>query len=294
MGDGTTTDRHTPVDVTGLGSGVAVIAARGEHACAVTTTGAVKCWGQNDYGQLGDGTHTNRTTPVTVLGLGGGAASVDAGEAHTCVRTRTNGAKCWGSGGSGQLGDGARLNRTAPVDVWGLTSDVASVKTGDAHTCAVVVAGGPRVKCWGSNSSGQLGDGTTTRRSTATDVVGLGTAAIGVSPGRFHTCAFTTAGRVACWGGNDDGQLGDGTTRSRSVPAPVPAIGAKLSLPAGDVTCDGNINSIDAALELQVAAGLLVVLPCEGAADLDGSGSVNAIDALLILQIEAGLLPIPL
>lgn len=294
LGDGTTTDRWNPVNMTGLGSGVVGIAAGGKHACAVLADGSVKCWGENSNGQLGDGTTTNRSTPVYVLALPGGAAAVAAGESHTCVRTRANGAKCWGWNYHGQLGDGTTAQRTTPVDVTGLTSDVAGLTAGDFHTCAVVATGGPHVQCWGANYDGELGDGSTTNRSTPSDVVGLGMAAIGVGGGRGHTCAFTTAGRVVCWGRNDEGQLGDGTTRSRSVPAPVPAISAKPSHPLGDVSCDGHINSIDAVLELQLVAGLLIVLPCDGAADMDMSGFVNSIDALLILQTEAGLLPVPL
>ncbi len=294
LGDGTTIDRRNPVNVIGLGSGVVGIAAGGEHACAVLASGSVRCWGENSYGQLGDGTTTNRSTPVSVPALPEGAAAVVAGESHTCVRTRANGAKRWGWNSHGELGDGTVARRTTPVDVAGLASNVAGLTAGDDHTCAVVVAGGPRVQCWGANYEGELGDGSTTNRSTPSDVVGLGMAAIGVGAGRDHTCAFTTSGRVVCWGRNDEGQLGDGTTHTRSVPAPVPGIGAKSWHPLGDVSCNGDINSIDAVLELQLVAGLLVVLPCDGAADMDRNGFVNSIDALLILQTEAGLLPIPL
>ena len=219
LGDGTSTQRLTPVDVTGLTSGVTSVSGGGSHTCAVTTAGGLKCWGWNRYGQLGDGTATDRFTPVDVSGLTSGVASVSTGSSHTCAVTTSGGLKCWGWNQYGQLGDGTTTDRSTPVDVSGLTSGVASVSTGSFHTCAVTTPGG--LKCWGRNTDGQLGDGTTTQRSTPVEVTGLTSGVSSVSAGWDHTCAMTTSGRLKCWGFNRDGQLGDGTTTQRSTPVGV-------------------------------------------------------------------------
>jgi alpha-tubulin suppressor-like RCC1 family protein/N-acetylmuramoyl-L-alanine amidase len=209
LGDGTNSDRWTPADVAGLTSGVAAVAAGWEHACALTTTGGLKCWGDNQHGQLGDGTTSSRSTPVDVSGLTSGVAAVAAGGEHTCALTTAGGLKCWGYNNGG----------STPVDVSGLTSGVAAVAAGGEHTCALTTAGG--LKCWGYNSYGQLGDGTTTGRSTPADVTGLTSGVTAVAAGGRHTCALTTAGGLKCWGFNGERQLGDGTTTDRWTPVNV-------------------------------------------------------------------------
>ncbi len=119
--DAALTSQPTPVDVQGLTSGVASVAAGGNHTCAVTTTGGLKCWGSDGLGQLGNDTAlTNQPTPVDVLGLTSGVASVAAGTLHTCAVTTSGGLKCWGYDDYGQLGNDAALtNQPTPVDVLG-------------------------------------------------------------------------------------------------------------------------------------------------------------------------------
>ncbi|MBS0556173.1 MAG: RCC1 repeat-containing protein [Proteobacteria bacterium] len=227
LGDGSVTDRVTPVAVSGLSSGVAAIAAGGHHTCVLTTAGAVKCWGGNDFGQLGDGSATDRTTPVVVSGLGSGVAAITAGSNHTCALTTAGAVKCWGFNLLGEIGDGSTTNRSTPVAVSGLSSGVAAIAAGREHTCALTTAGA--VKCWGDNYAFQLGDGSTTNRTTPVAVSGLNSDVAAITAGAGHTCALTTAGALKCWGSNVSGQLGDGSTTSRSTPVAVSGLSSGVA-----------------------------------------------------------------
>jgi hypothetical protein len=168
---------------------------------------------------LGDGTGASHASPVNVSGLSD-AVSVSAGDSHTCAVTKAGGIKCWGLNSSGQLGDGTTQDRLAPVNVAGLTSGVVAVSAGDNHTCALLAGGG--VQCWGNNVAGQLGDGTTTNRPAPVDASGLSTDVISVTAGGLHTCALKTDTSRWCWGDNDFGQLGDGTTTDHLTPTALP------------------------------------------------------------------------
>jgi alpha-tubulin suppressor-like RCC1 family protein len=232
LGDGTTTGRRSPIDVVGLSGPVGAITAGDKHTCALTLAGGVKCWGANDYGQLGDGTTINHSSPVDVAGLASGVSAIAAGAWHTCALTSAGGVVCWGRDGWGQLGDGTTTGSRTPVNVAGLARGATAVAAGEYHTCALVSAGG--VKCWGGNGVGQLGDGTTASRDAPADVSGLTSGIGAITAGYQHTCALVSAGGVQCWGGNEVGQLGDGTTASRSTPADVAGLASGVrALAAG-------------------------------------------------------------
>jgi alpha-tubulin suppressor-like RCC1 family protein len=221
LGDSSTTNRITPVDVTGLASGVVEVAsgAQGGHTCALLSTGAVKCWGNNFYGQLGDGSTTNRDAPANVVGLSSGVAAITAGEGHTCALLSTGAVKCWGYNSSGQLGDSSTINRITPVDVTGLASGVSAIAAGMNHTCAILNTGA--VKCWGANVNGQLGDNSTSNRTSPVDTTGLVSGASSITTGMRHTCALLSTGAVKCWGDNAYSQIGDATFLQRNTPVDV-------------------------------------------------------------------------
>ncbi len=229
-GNGTTTSPITvPTDVTGLTSGVAAISAGYNHTCALLTTGGMKCWGNNFYGHLGDGTTTQRTTPVDVSGMTSGVARISAGENFTCAITSAGAARCWGLNASGQLGNGTVVNSSVPVSVTGLTSGVAQISAGGSHACAVTTAGAAR--CWGLNSSGQLGDTTVVNRSTSVAVWGLGSGVAAVSTqSGAHSCALMTTGGVKCWGNNGSGQIGNNSaTATFSSPQDVSGLASGVA-----------------------------------------------------------------
>ena len=194
------------------------IAAGAEHTCALTNSGGVKCWGRNNYGQLGDGTTTDRLTPADVSGLAEDVQSIEAGAEHTCALTASGGVMCWGRNDYGQLGDGTTTDRLTPVEVNGLAEDVQSIEAGAEYTCALTANGD--TMCWGRNDYGQLGDGTTTDRLTPVEVSDLAVAVQAIAAGPEHSCALTS-GDIRCWGGNGRGQLGDGTTTDRLTPVEV-------------------------------------------------------------------------
>jgi alpha-tubulin suppressor-like RCC1 family protein len=250
LGDGTTDDSPTPVDVDGLTSGVVAIAAGYSHSCAVTESGGVRCWGSNGDGQLGNATTTDSPTPVDVDGLASGVVAVAAGYYHTCALTAAGGMKCWGYGSFGQLGNSGTANQSSPVDVTGLTSGVVAIAAGGAVTCALTSSGG--MKCWGYNSLGQTGDQTTTDRSSPVDVIGLTSGVAAIAASDRLVCAVTTAGDAKCWGLNSEGQLGNGTMANSDVPVNVTGLAGITSAiaahdrhacaltTAGGVKCWGN------------------------------------------------------
>jgi alpha-tubulin suppressor-like RCC1 family protein len=195
------------------------------HSCGITATGTY-CWGPNDYGELGDGTTSQRVTPVPVVD-GQTFATIVTGVVHTCGFTPIGAAHCWGFNGAGEVGDGTTTQRVAPVPV---ASDLrfAQLSAGFGTTCGVTAAAA--AYCWGYNVNGQLGDGATTSRLTPVAVaggVGFSSISVGGMGGALaflegqHTCALTAGGTAYCWGYNGYGRLGDGTATSQLTPVPV-------------------------------------------------------------------------
>jgi alpha-tubulin suppressor-like RCC1 family protein len=172
LGNGTNTNSNVPVDVTGLTSGVVAIAAGGYHTCAITTGGAVKCWGYNRYGSLGNGSVTDSNVPVSAAGMSSLTASITAGNLHNCA-VRTNGVMiCWGDNRYGQLGIGTYNKHSKGARVLGYQSGgAASVAAGRNHTCATTTSGS--AKCWGNGGNGQLGHGSLNVQPSPVDVLGF-------------------------------------------------------------------------------------------------------------------------
>lgn len=248
-GDGTDTDSNVPVQMPGLGIGVAAISAGDDHVCVLTTAGGVKCSGRNEFGQLGDGTTEDRWMPVNVAGLASGVLDVVAGGDQTCALMDDGGVKCWGSNFRGQLGDGnggaIEDFSPLPVDVVGLAGPAVMIATDglslSGHVCALTEGG--QIQCWGENFRGELGNGLGGNvgdfSRTPVDVVGL----------------KPPSGDVDCGGG--------ATSIDAALVLQLSA-GFIEELPCywnADVSEDGEIDSLDALLMLQFVAGLIESLP---------------------------------
>lgn len=173
LGDGTGVDSPVPVQVAGLTSGVKAISASGDFACALTGTSAAKCWAENDHGQLGDGTTTERHVPVAVRNPGTHLVAITAGANNACTLSSSGVVRCWGRNDHGQLGNGSLVESHVPVTVRNLGIGVVAINAGASghFVCSLTSSG--VVKCWGRNQYGQLGDGTTTDRRLPTRILRL-------------------------------------------------------------------------------------------------------------------------
>ena len=247
LGNGSTSNNAigTPQTVVGVGGhgtlgNVAHITVGANHACALISGGTVDCWGLDDHGQLGNGgaiPGTNSASPVQVEGPGGtgylaGVTQISGGRMHVCVLRSDSTVYCWGRNETGELGDGTTINRSFPVQAGDITT-ATQVSAGEYHSCARLQDG--TAQCWGAAAFGQIGDGTTANTSTPVTVIGpggfgvlSGVAAISAGGGDVsettdweHSCALTTDQTVACWGQNNYGQLGDGTTTMSISPVGV-------------------------------------------------------------------------
>lgn len=258
------------------------VSAGGLSSCAVMSDGTVRCWGFPIDGSspptTATGTPIGSSTPTEVPGLTG-IVQVSVGNNAACAVSGAGSVRCWGNNIAGQLGNGTTTSSATPVLVGGLPI-ATKVSVGAFQTCAVlrgtllsgvgVIDGG--VRCWGGNGQGQLGNGTTVDSSTPVAVSGIADA-VDVSVGRTHGCAITrnpfatpVESRLRCWGSNDAGQLGNGTTTDSTVPV---AVGGTID--PTDWTDISVNNDLPRTCGVR-GAGIAAVLQCWGA---DGSTSVT-------------------
>tara|TARA_B110001454_G_scaffold219192_1_gene251235 strand:+ start:122097 stop:125042 length:2946 start_codon:yes stop_codon:yes gene_type:complete len=243
IANGTAAKSSVPVNVPGL-SGIKAISSGGSHTCAITSDDKVRCWGSSTFGELGNGSTASSATPVEVSGLTG-VSSIYTTMWYSCAISGGL-LKCWGNLNGHMSGSDSSVPVTASP-----LSGLKSACLGTNHTC--VIGSDDKVKCWGDNSKGMLGNGTTTSSSTPVDVSGLGTVK-SISCYTGTTCAITSDNTVKCWGDNSLYQLGNGTTASSSVPvafktSEISSAAAVGSGPLytcalrtnGYVTCSGNM-----------------------------------------------------
>jgi alpha-tubulin suppressor-like RCC1 family protein len=239
LGDGTRTDRTTPVDADPL-LDARMVSAGADHTCAVRANGTVVCWGANINGQLGLGDTSVRTRPSDVNGVSH-VKHINAGRSVTCATVASGEVFCWGANGLGQFGNRTTTPSQTPTPAATSFSRKFSVSVGGEHACGLTISilvaanpanTGPLLECWGQNATGQLGLGTTGTPATAPQgVTSLG-ALMEFAAGSTHSCALMEDERVKCWGRNDAGQLGTGSTADSSLPV------LSLGL-AGSVTARG-------------------------------------------------------
>ena len=215
LGDGTATDRCSPVREISSSTDWCDMSAGNDHTAAIKTSGQIWAWGSNGQGRLGDGTTTTRCSPVREISSATDWCGVSAGTVHTAAIKTSGQIWVWGFNGSGRLGDGTVSTRCSPVREISSSTDWCSVSAGRSHTAAIKTSG--QIWTWGCNG-GQLGDGTTTNRCSPVREFCSASDWCSVSAGGSHTTAIKTPGQLWSWGCNGCGRLGDGTTTTRCSP----------------------------------------------------------------------------
>ena len=218
LGDATTTHRSSPVQTSSGGPLWSNrFAAGGRHSAAIKTDGSLWLWGANDFGQLGDGTLTNRSGPTQTSSANTNWSRIACGQSHT-LAIKTDGTLwAWGRNTSGQLGKGNYIDLSSPSQV-GTNTDFKVIACGWQHSAAINSSN--TLFLWGDNSKGQLGDQTTTNKNSPVQTIASGTNWTQVACGELHTVAIKSDGTLWGWGDNTSGQLGlsEGFNLPRSSP----------------------------------------------------------------------------
>ena len=219
LGDNTTISKRSPVIIDVSTLDWRQISAGYSHTVAIKGIGELTAWGQNNFGQLGDNSTTNRSVPAAVVGGFTDWVQMSPGK-YSTLGLRANGtAWGWGRNNYGQLGDNSTTNRSSPVSVVGGFTDWIQISAGDNHSLAIRANG--TAWGWGENNVGQLGDNSTTYRSSPVSVVGGFTDWIQISAGQEHSLAIRANGTAWGWGSSRFGRLGDNTTVSKRSPVAV-------------------------------------------------------------------------
>lgn len=224
LGDNTTLAKNSPVQTTAFGTNWKQVACGGLSSLSVKTDGTLWGWGFNGGGQLGDNTTTNKSSPVQTVTFAKNWKQVSAGAVHVAAIKNDGTLWCWGGNKDntnfnsyGQLGDNTTVNKSSPIQTIAYGTNWKTVSCGYYFTTAIKNDG--TLWSWGLNDYGQLGDNTTSSKSSPVQTVAFGTSWKQVSAGRSHTTAIKVDGTLWCWGYNSFyGQLGDNTTLPKSSP----------------------------------------------------------------------------
>jgi alpha-tubulin suppressor-like RCC1 family protein len=256
LGHGLTTGSQTPVDVVGLGSGVTAISVGATHSCALLATGAVKCWGDNQFSALGDpslGTvssnysgQTFSNVPVQVSGLTSGVTAIAAGESYSCALLTSGAVQCWGNSNFPYYTTLTGPASNVPVNALGFSSGVLSIAAGEKHFCAIMTGGS--VRCQGDNVPAGDASATVIGAYTGRDLPTFGTGNLKVSTNAYHVCVLTSSNGVKCWGAGVTGQLGRGTTASSNVAADVTGITSNATAIGTGTTAVGGSTGYSCAV----------------------------------------------
>jgi hypothetical protein len=260
LGIGAGMDESSPVPLVTLGD-VNVVVAGALHSCAIKTDGSLWCWGKNGNSQLGAG-QAGDNGPVQVGAIGKPVADVAAGQFHTCAVKMDQSLWCWGANMKGQIGNGAGNTEQAPTALRGTW---ALVTAGELHSCGLKTDG--TLWCWGNNADGQLGlgdAGTGTEGTPVAVVTPLDMGVKAITAGGRHSCALKVDDTLWCWGANESGQLGRGTTS--------PSEGQ----PAAVIGFDGPVRAIAAGQAHTCAITLCDTLYCWGSNAAGQIGDGNA------------------
>lgn len=230
VGDNTNASRTAPVLVGAISGEIAVNVSAGDyHSLALMDDGSIHSWGLNSSGQLGNGTTTNLPLPLAVSGIAN-ATAIAAGACHSLALKGDGTVWAWGCNNAGQLGDYTATQRNTPVATWNL-NDISAIAAGAYHSLALKKDG--TVWAWGSNNAGQLGEpASTPQRITPVQVAGL-SGVVALAAGFQHSLALKRDGTVWAWGGNDSGQLGDGSLSDRPAPVRAAGLDGTVALAAG-------------------------------------------------------------